>query len=220
MSDVQNPEDSGLTCRFMQEKEATRLLYMLPAETEGRAFAIQFLAAQDGEGTSSITRDFAVVASQVLGLKVLLLSIDGLAGSIGQTMQDRYGLAPGERLEDVTATCGGRLGLCQTRSARLVFAAPLEGAQMHLKDWVDFLAGQRAQWDLILIDAPALSRSYMGGVLSPYVDTNIIVIAAESTERSEVRSLMDRIEEMRGGLLGAVLNKRHFYIPGFLYKRL
>ena len=54
----------------------------------------------------------------------------------------------------------------------------------------------------------------------PKVDQVILVVRAHRTKRQVVEHAKDEITKHGGKLLGVVLNRRRFFIPDFIYKRL
>ena len=52
------------------------------------------------------------------------------------------------------------------------------------------------------------------------VDGVVIVVEADKTRWPVVQSVREKIVQHGGRLLGMVLNKRRYYIPEFIYKRL
>lgn len=208
--------------RFVDEPSIMRLLSLLPIDNIG-AFGIQFTSPANGTGVSSITRDFAVVACKNLGLKVLLVSLGGVQGSVRETVENRYHLDNYEisAASPFTAEAGFPLVMVEVSTVRLSIAM-LQGqerCEVFLPKWIDFLEESKNNFDLILIDSLPLNRSFAAVTLCSKVDANIIVVAAEDTSIVSTKNLMNRLEEKHGHVLGCILNKRHFHIPGFIYKK-
>ena len=63
-------------------------------------------------------------------------------------------------------------------------------------------------------------RAYDGVMLSPEVDTNLLVVEAERTRSAVAQNLRDRVLDVGGAVAGVVLNKQRHYIPGFIYRRM
>lgn len=83
-----------------------------------------------------------------------------------------------------------------------------------------FLKSMRAVFDYIILDGPPVPSFSEARVLCPKVDGVVLVIEAGKTrEQVAVRAKKD-LEEAGGKVLGVVLNKRKFQIPGCIYKRL
>ena len=52
------------------------------------------------------------------------------------------------------------------------------------------------------------------------MDATLLVVSAESTRASAVRTLRDRLAESGGNTAGVILNKRRFHVPQAAYERL
>jgi len=52
------------------------------------------------------------------------------------------------------------------------------------------------------------------------VDGVVLVVEAEKTRWQVVESLKEKIENSGGNILGMVFNKRRFYIPENIYRRM
>ncbi len=78
----------------------------------------------------------------------------------------------------------------------------------------------KQRFDLILVDSPPATTSAVGLVLARKVDGIVLVVEADHTRASVVQSVKHRIAQVGGHILGIVLNKRRYYVPSFIYKRL
>ena len=78
----------------------------------------------------------------------------------------------------------------------------------------------RFAFDYILLDCPALSVSDEAAMLASKIDGVIIVVEADRTRREQIQNSRQAIETADGNLLGLVLNKRQYTVPGWLYNRL
>ena len=75
-------------------------------------------------------------------------------------------------------------------------------------------------YDWVIIDGPPVTTYPDVGSIAAAVSGAILVIEAEST-RQEVVEEAKRVLDVSGvDLLGAVLNRRRYHIPGFIYRRL
>jgi Mrp family chromosome partitioning ATPase len=183
---------------------------------------ILFLGAKGGEGTSTVVSGLARVASQHLNRKVAVLDADTL-----HPFQHRqFGVNPVIGWDDVLRgtqpaekafylTNGDRLWVIPVSSARAGTVQVIDAPGIEV-----FFGTLRERFDLVLIDgAPAtvLSDSI---ALSRKVDGVVLVIGAESTRWPVAKSVQQQIAHAGGRMLGAVLNKRRYYIPEFIYNRL
>ena len=185
--------------------------------------AIQFIGSRSGEGTSVIAREFANVARNNFGKSVLI--IDGNTRSLDQCAF--FGVSPSMTLWDVLNNA--QLPVCDAlynvkTPDIFICAIAQEHTTVHgnfnaktMKDLLDVL---KKQFDLIVIDsAPALS-STDGVGFSSSVDGVVLILEAETTRWPVAEETKNRILRNGGNILGIVLNKRQYYTPEFIYKRL
>jgi hypothetical protein len=207
--------DDRLAPRFLSLGDGNRIVYMLRHERSTGTIA-QLIAARSGEGTSSLARDLALVAARTAGVRVLLLDMAPPGNSQINALRDEFGMAIsatrpliGPPAEVLVHQMGfGDLHVSET------FRAPANG----VTGWASQFATWRTSFDLVLIDSPATSRAYDGIMLAPDVDTSLLVIEAERTRADVAQRLRDSIADVGGAIGGAVMNKRRFHIPGFIYR--
>ncbi len=78
----------------------------------------------------------------------------------------------------------------------------------------------RKEFAYILIDSPAVSEHTDAILLGRLTDGAVLVLESNATRREVARIAKEDLEAARVPVLGAVLNKRTFPIPQFLYDRL
>jgi len=78
----------------------------------------------------------------------------------------------------------------------------------------------RAEFDYVLVDAPAVSESGDGALLGQMTDGILLVIGCNSTRRETARAAKESLEAGGVPILGSVLNRRTYPIPEALYRRL
>ena len=78
----------------------------------------------------------------------------------------------------------------------------------------------RQEFDYVLVDAPSLDLYTDGIVLAGASDGLIMVLGANSSRREAARNAVEELKAANVPLLGAVLNKRIFSIPEFIYRKL
>jgi Mrp family chromosome partitioning ATPase len=78
----------------------------------------------------------------------------------------------------------------------------------------------RQEFDYVLVDAPSLDLYSDGIVLAGASDGVIMVLGANSSRRAAARNAVEELKAANVPLLGAVLNKREFPIPEFIYRKL
>jgi len=84
----------------------------------------------------------------------------------------------------------------------------------------NFLKEIREQFDHIILDGPPVSGFSESLLIGSKVDGVIMVIVSGNTRRHVALRAKSEIEKSGGRLLGVVLNRRKYYIPGWLYNRI
>ncbi len=74
-----------------------------------------------------------------------------------------------------------------------------------------------AEEDIVLVDCPALFFSASAIRASPYVDGVLLVIEDGARSKAEIQRAVSMVEAVEGRVLGAVLNKRRYPLPQWLY---
>jgi Mrp family chromosome partitioning ATPase len=88
-----------------------------------------------------------------------------------------------------------------------------KASKIELRDKISQL---QHHYGIVVFDGQSLMRS-SAAVHSCFVDGTVLVIEAEKTKWEVVQQARNVVEKTGGTIIGAVLNKRKFYIPGFLY---
>ncbi len=78
----------------------------------------------------------------------------------------------------------------------------------------------RKEFDYVLIDSPALNLYADALALGGIAEGLVVVLQADSTRRESALKGLQTLREARVKVLGAVLNRRTFPIPNFVYRRL
>jgi capsular exopolysaccharide synthesis family protein len=78
----------------------------------------------------------------------------------------------------------------------------------------------RSEFDFVLIDAPALNLYSDAIALGRIADGVVVVLQADSTRRESALKGLQTLRDANIAVLGAVLNRRTFPIPDFVYRRL
>jgi succinoglycan biosynthesis transport protein ExoP len=78
----------------------------------------------------------------------------------------------------------------------------------------------REEFNYILIDAPALNLYTDAIALGRVTDGVVVVLQADSTRRETARKGLESLRQAHIEVIGAVLNRRTFPIPDFVYRRL
>ena len=179
-------------------------------------------SAVHGEGASSVAEQLA--STLVKGQEGRILLVDANLRSPSQHTKLHVEPSPG--LVDVA------IGTPQVDSAlrsELAGGFTLLPAGQPTGDPIDLLSETvlaqvflelRQGFDWIVVDGPPVTIYSEASTLSSLADATILVLQAETTRR-EVAERAERIFNESGGrLVGAILNRRKYHIPDFLYRHL
>jgi hypothetical protein len=222
--------------------EMAELWTTLGAPTRSRARAVEFIAARDGEGVSTVAREFALFAANVVGRRVWLVDLD----LMGQSQAEAISHAParfGELGAAAAATPDGSMffsvqpplkrpdgrpwpdsryicahavggaGLWVTRFRR----EALRGRQgVHVTPTPDYWNALKRHADLVVVDAPAAERSQAGLTVAPFMDEVVLVVAADDGDVRGPAQLRDALAEAGGRCAGLFVNRVQIEAPSFL----
>lgn len=182
---------------------------------------IQFIGSLEGEGTSTIVREFARVSAMKIDKSVLLLDADRHKSSqhLFFDIEPKYGW------DDVIRDTMSMDNALHQIGETSLFISPISenstSPQVFNSSKFDaFLEELKERFDLILVDSPPATTSSDALAISPKADGILLVLEAEKTRLPVVESARDRIIKSGGNILGVILNKRRYHIPEFIYKRL
>lgn len=184
--------------------------------------AIQFIGSREGEGTSTIVREFGRVTAGKLGKSVLILDADQL----NPKQHPFFGIAPEYGWEDMLedeAVVDKVLYQVKGSSLYLSPVSPNVAVTNHIFDspkMEDLLNKLKERFDLILVDSSPASASPDGAAISRNVDGVVLVLEAEMTRWPVAENAKKTIEKNGGNILGVVFNKRRYHIPDFVYNKL
>jgi uncharacterized protein involved in exopolysaccharide biosynthesis len=174
---------------------------------------IQLIAPDDEAGVSTLALDLAAHVAHGAARRVLLIDVEPIGGrSLVTTLQ-----AAGVELR-------GRPDqrIMQMEGGGLYVSRPVGAPSVRVDDiqWESVLRKARLNYDVVILDCPAVTRSGAGAVIAPYADMVIMVVEAEETRAAVARNAIDRIEAGGGWVMAAIFNKRRFPIPPAIYNRL
>jgi hypothetical protein len=174
--------------------------------------AIQFIGSRESEGTSTVVREFGRVSATRFGQRVLILEMDR-----GEHVRGARGVGADGVPTAVMSSMPGDATLHIAPLPREFLSA------CHTADSPDPMPvweRLRTRYDLLLIDSLPAQASPEGFAVCTQVDGVVLVIEAEKTRWPVAEHVKQAIERSGGRVLGIVLNKRRYYIPQFIYRRL
>ena len=214
----------------------------LGAPPTGRPLAIEFIAARDGEGVSTVARELAFRLARSDHRRVWLIDLDLMGQSQAQLMADdpvRFGeLGPAAQASPdgstfftvqppltrpdgrpwpdaryIGAHSVGGPGLWVTRFRREAMR-PNQG--VHVTPTPGYWTALKKHADVVIVDAPAAARSQAGLTVAPLMDEVVLVVAADETDHRGPVQLRDDPEAVGARCSGVFVNRVRLETPGFL----
>jgi Mrp family chromosome partitioning ATPase len=190
------------------------LIYNLlqqPRADADKGMVLCFTSAQPGEGVTHVVRALAnelgtqaperVARVDLAYLQTSALLFSGSTALSITPMQDDSR----EMREDAFDTSKSNLQL------------NWHGNRQHRRDRI---SGLRSHFDYVLIDCPSLRTSADVLGIAPLVDGVLLVVEANRTQPRQILHAERQIEAAGGLIRGHILNKRKYFVPNWLYRRL
>lgn len=187
----------------------------------GRRMVV-FTAVEEGTGCTSICAGAAEAIAAQVDAPVCVVDANlhrpALHAAFGT--ESLRGLTdsvfkPGPVRQFVQKLPGGNLWLMPCGSMASQLSAVMKAEQ--LKARINEL---RKEFAYVLIDTPPVSEHTDAVLLGRLTDGAVLILESNATRREVARIAKEDLEAAQVRVLGAVLNKRTFPIPQFLYDRL
>lgn len=191
----------------------------------GRSKAPHTLAivgCQRGEGVSTVAANISAMLAQGRGGRVLLIDTNIRRPSAHQIFKTR--LQPG--LADIpTAGHDYRDIIVSQRFKNLhILAAGMPNGNplgiLQPTQFTQFINSMKTNYRHVIIDMPAIKEARFSARLSSLCDGVVLVIEAERLRWQVLLEAKEQLLKWNANLVGVVLNKRRFPIPGWLYRML
>lgn len=82
-----------------------------------------------------------------------------------------------------------------------------------------FLREAAQRYDYVLVDSSAILEAPETPIIGSRVDGIVMVVYAAKTRREVIKRAMLLMEKLDGTFIGTVLNRKKYYIPEFIYRR-
>jgi protein-tyrosine kinase len=218
-----DPAQVDVTFRLDFDSEMLGLYHALDNIFPGlNQKTILFLGAKGGEGASTVVSSLARVAVERFHRKVAILDTN----TLHPTQHQLFGVSPTVGWDDVLRGTELAETVIYQTNVKGLFVAPVSSARAGTVQVIDatgmegFFGALRESVDLMLIDSAPAMAFPDNIVLSRQSDGVVLVIEAESTRGPVAETVCQQITSAGGRVIGTVFNKRRYYIPEFVYKRL
>ncbi len=184
---------------------------------------IMFTGASDKCGTSTTAVSLGTMLAKDAGYKVLLLD----ANIRNPKLHSVFNTKPHGGICDIIAdkNCKNVYDFKRVGPAELYFV-PCGNISLASKRhfdtprFVSFLKLAREKFDFVIMDTAPIGDYPDPQIICPKVDGVIMVINSGKTRRQVAQRVKKDIEDAGGNILGVVINRRKYYIPEWIYKRL
>jgi len=185
-------------------------LALAPLIERGELRSLMIASAQPGEGRTTVAVELALVLTESLAHRVLLIDAHVRRPRLHALLDcaQSPGLSNAWQEEaDLPAV------IHETFQERLFVlpagTPPLRPTELFTLHRIERLVEQtEAQFDLVILDTPPLGLFAEGLLLSRCVDGVLLVVLAGVTSGEEVREAQETIQRAQGRLLGVVINNR------------
>lgn len=184
--------------------------------------SILFVGTSPGDGSSTVAFNYATLLSEDSEQRILLLDLDGDSPVPYEGSEKDCSHVP------AADDSGKDQGLFRIKKMgpgdlyALIFGEDHVNYDAFFEsDRIDrFLALAYKRFDCLIMAAPSISGSSKARAFCGKVDGIVMVILSGKTRRQIAIKTKEVVEDTRGKLIGVVLNRRKYYIPKSIYKRL
>jgi Mrp family chromosome partitioning ATPase len=179
---------------------------------------VVFLAAGAAAGTTSFAWAYARAAGEIQAQRVLVLDASCSRPAAEVTPQTPV-------VEDALVA-GPFAAVSPANHAARIFTSRLISEDGFGHDVLatvtasDFWRRIREPFDEVVIDCAAASRSPLGIAMAPLADAVVLVVEAGRTRAPVAEKLLRELRALNANVVGAVLNRRRYYVPARIYDRL
>ena len=190
--------------------------------SNGSIKTLMFTGTIHGEGSTTTAAGFASSLAEGYQLKVLLMDLNFRTPGLHKF----FDTDETHRLLDIFSDKNGFESILSGVSHGNLHVITCSGdisasAALFESEWfAEFLKTMRASFDYVILDAPPVTVFSDAQILGRQVDGVILIVESGKTRRQVALKAKLDIEAAGGNFLGVVLNKRKFYIPKWIYRRL
>ncbi len=179
-------------------------------------------SSHDGEGASTVAANLARVLARPGDGDVLLIDADLRHPSVHRFFESRLSpglsdiLTDGQSLDSVVVPS-------PVQNLHILSAGNINGNLSEIFDsegLTSLLHSIKKNYQFVVIDLPAVNEASWTLRVARLCDGVGLVIEAERTCREVVERTKELLVQSKANIIGAIVNKRRFYIPRWLYKTL
>ena len=169
------------------------------------------------EGVSTVTANLSRALANKSNGSVLVMDANTAYPSLHKLLG--VGMSPG--LTDIVKTRSAKDAVKQIQNIKVIPSGLTEEPITDGVLWQRFkglLEETKKRYDFTIIDIPALSQGAFASKITTLCDGVIMVIESERLRWEVAQDCRKQLADCNVKTIGAVLNKRRFYIPKWIYK--
>lgn len=179
---------------------------------------IMFTSAYGREGSTGVAFQAARSAALQSSGKVLYIHVSSRVPKFFKEIESKIPIA----LDDFAKSGGGTvLPFVVLEDSGLVCASFLGGAEnINEESLRALITSLRKGFDFTVIGSDDMLAGGAAKAFTDLVDGTIVVTEAERTRAPVAKRLKLAVENNGGNVIGAILNRRKYHIPGWIYRML
>lgn len=182
---------------------------------------ILFVGTREGDGASTSALGFSLCATRDPNVRILLIDIDlrkptlHTALGVSNTPGLFEYITNGEWDPHIQECTSHNIHLLAGGSCTKVSNRLLESGKFDA-----FLRRMKSEFDYVILDGPPVLDCSGARSIAAKVDHVILVLRAGATRRQVALRAKKELQDAGAHVLGVILNRRRFHIPGCIYRRL
>lgn len=207
-------DDNGFTSQEGQAQIVFLAAQIAPTRSKAPGGAvIQVVSSTKVERRSAVAAALACELAEGQNKRVVILDLTGDGDRQWKRFKGKEPVPLGD--SDVLAA--------QTEVPRLQVTyratrGPINWLRIDARTLNSTLTRLRADYEMIIVDAPSTRESLVALRLAKAVEGSIMVIRAEHTRAPSAARLRDQLLEAGGDIFGAVVTGRRFSVPRMIYR--
>lgn len=173
-------------------------------------YCVAFTSALAHEGVSYLVGNMATEAARQASSRVAVLDMDALLRKFEAEENVSFGMKYNQQRSFWTLALNGdrEISIARPGGTQGQFSARLR----------PLLVEARREFDYLFLDCPSLQASTLAAELDICVDGYVAVVSAGKARKQNIEQLAATLKETRAPLLGYVLNRRRYPVPGWLHR--
>jgi len=197
-------------------------LLLQSSASKGVPQVLAVTSSHPGEGVSTVVANLAALLARRGDGHVLIIDADVSHPSVHRIFRTK--LAPGltDILKDGEA---GEQAILSSpiQNLDILSAGAPNGDPSEIfssSGMPRLLDSLRRKYRFVVLDLPSVTEASWAARLASLCDGVALVVEAERSRREVVQRVKEQLAESKASVVGVVINRRRFRIPGWLYRRL